>query len=186
MILRPQHETFFISDLHLGHKAILEFSGAWRGGTTLDDHHDWLIKQWNSVVKPDDRVYVLGDVCFGKDYMYILHRLNGWKDLVRGNHDKLSTSTYLEYFNHVYGLLKWEGYWLSHAPIHPMELRGKMNMHGHVHQHTIPDERYLSVTVENLEGIPLSATRLKEIFTKDGEGHKAPEFKCPPKVTDEL
>lgn len=184
-MIRPANEIFFISDLHIGHKAILTFAGKYREGESLDDHHDWLLKQWNSVVRPNDLVYVLGDVCFGKEHLYMLHRLHGYKNLVRGNHDQLSTSTYLEYFNHVYGLFKWERFWLSHAPIHPAELRGKMNMHGHVHQHSIPDPNYLNVCVENLRGIPISATRLREIFyTPSGEGHKAPEFVLSNEVKD--
>ena len=50
-----------ISDLHFGHTNILKFAGDLRGGTTSQEHDEWLITQWNSVVKKVDLVYVLGD-----------------------------------------------------------------------------------------------------------------------------
>ena len=54
--------TYFISDLHLGHRKILEYSPA-RGGKTIDEHDEWLVSQWNSVVRnKKDLVWVLGDI----------------------------------------------------------------------------------------------------------------------------
>lgn len=41
--------------------------------------------------------------------------------------------------NKVYSLVKYKGFWLSHAPIHPEELRGCKNIHGHCHDAVISD-----------------------------------------------
>lgn len=177
---RPQNETFFISDLHLGHKAIMNFSRPWREGSDVLEHNEWIVKQWNSVVRKNDMVWVCGDVIFGQDNLWYLHRMHGHKNLVRGNHDTLSTATYLKYFNNVYGLIKVDRFWLSHAPIHPAELRGRNNIHGHVHHNSIPDARYINVSVENLAGVPISLTRLLELYySQDGIKYKADEFKLP-------
>ncbi|MBX2986738.1 MAG: metallophosphoesterase [Bdellovibrionaceae bacterium] len=160
-----KHETYFISDLHLDHKRILEFSPC-RKGPSITDHNEWLIQNWNNTVTDQDKVYVLGDVVFSQEALELIGKLKGHKYLIRGNHDKLSTQAYLKYFNNVYGILKTHGFWLTHAPIHPNELRGKLNIHGHVHERSITlpdgslDERYINVCVEALNGIPISLTEI--------------------------
>ena len=48
-----------------------------------------LKRRWNEVVKPDDTVYHLGDVCMRKHQTeYWGRELNGNKILVLGNHDR--------------------------------------------------------------------------------------------------
>jgi calcineurin-like phosphoesterase family protein len=163
-------EEYAIGDLHLGHKAILHFSPQ-RGGSNVDEHNEWIIHQWNSTVKhKNDMVWVMGDVAFSLEALKLVGRLKGYKRLVRGNHDQQSTENYLEYFNNVFGIVKHNGLWLSHAPIHPRELRGKFNVHGHVHQNTIPDRRYFNVSVEALNGIPIKLTEIKERLGTFPEG----------------
>ena len=50
-----------------------------------------LVNNWNSVVKPEDHVYHLGDFCFGnvEKWNWCLEpgRLNGHIHLILGNHD---------------------------------------------------------------------------------------------------
>jgi len=150
-------KVYFISDLHLGHKSICEFSGPARGGvTTVDEHDNYIIDRWNSIVTKHDLVYVLGDVCFDMKSLPCLKEMKGTKHLIYGNHDKFSHGVYTKYFNKIHGFMKYKGTaWLSHAPIHPMELRGKPNIHGHVHANSIPDPRYINVSVEALRGVPI-------------------------------
>ena len=53
--------VFITSDLHFGHdKAFLY---APRGFSTITEHDATVISNWNSVIAPEDIVYVLGDVC---------------------------------------------------------------------------------------------------------------------------
>lgn len=167
-------KKWVISDLHLGHKRILEYSGEYRGGTTPEEHDEWIIAQWNSVVHKGDLVYVLGDVAMDAESLKLVKRLKGMKNLVRGNHDILSTQAYLEHFNSVFGLHHYRGlFWMSHAPIHPAELRGRFNLHGHVHQNSImrrgdvgdtPDERYINACVEMSYGVPQDLDALYEKY----------------------
>lgn len=39
-------------------------------------------------------------------------------------------------------------FWLSHCPLHPEELRGRLNIHGHVHTNSVRDQRYINVSFE--------------------------------------
>lgn len=149
------------SDLHFGHKNIQRFRG---GIQSEEDNRQLICYDWKQLVGKKDDVYVLGDAAFTMDTLHEFGSLPGYrKFLVRGNHDCLDTSVYLKYFTQVYGLLKYKEFWLSHAPIHPDELRGKVNLHGHVHYESIRkpfnpatdvkqelDPRYFNCCVENV------------------------------------
>lgn len=80
-------ETFFISDLHFGHKNCLAFDN--RPFKTVEEHDAALIELWNSVVGMDDEVWILGDISWHgvQKTAEIFNQLNGIKHLCRGNHD---------------------------------------------------------------------------------------------------
>lgn len=155
-------KIYYIADLHFGHANILSFSPEYRGGSNIDEHDEWLIQQWNSVVRKRDSVYVLGDVAFSREGLAKCGRLAGDKKLIMGNHDKYPAASYLDYFRGLSGVMKHRGFWLSHAPIHPEELRGIRNIHGHVHSKTIDDHRYINVSVEAVGGLPLCLDEILE------------------------
>lgn len=139
--------VWFTSDLHFGHKNIHKF----RLEVESEEENRQRIKDdWNRLVTKRDDVYVLGDAAFTEDTLEEFKNLPGRKFLIRGNHDEFSSYNYLQYFQDVYGLKKYKEFWLSHAPIHPDELRGKINLHGHVHYQSINDPRYVNMSVENL------------------------------------
>ena len=153
---------YVIADLHLGHDKILIFSPS-RGGPTVktvEQHDQWIIKQWNSVVTKQDVTIVLGDVAFSKDALAKVKLLNGTKHLVFGNHDKFSIAEYLKYFSKIHGFYKKQArkgvkVWLSHPPIHPHSLRDLVNIHGHTHANcVVGDKRYVCVSVEHSDGVP--------------------------------
>lgn len=78
---------FLTSDLHFGHDR--EFLWGPRGFQSSLEHDEAIIANWNSVVTPEDHVYVLGDLML-EDDVYgasCVRRLNGHLHLVRGNHD---------------------------------------------------------------------------------------------------
>lgn len=139
--------VWFTSDLHFGHKNIHKFR---EGVDSEEENRHTIIRHWNRLVTKRDDVYILGDVAFNGETLTELSKLLGRKFLVRGNHDDFSARTYLQTFEDVFGLKSYKGFWLSHAPIHPNELRYKVNIHGHVHSNTIPDKRYFNVSVDNL------------------------------------
>ncbi len=155
-------EPYFCSDLHFGHKRIGEFR-SYLGITSEEDNRARIKQDWCQLVTKRDIVYVLGDACFTMETVVDFATLPGKKILIRGNHDLLDTQVYLKYFDDIYGILKYKGMWLSHPPIHPDELRNKVNLHGHVHNSTIPDSRYFNCCPENL--IPLTGKSLISLTT---------------------
>jgi len=153
-------EIYFISDLHFGHLNYKRFV-PWIKDMDHDEYIELMVVRWNSVVKKNDVVWVLGDVAFNAKGLITFDRLLGIKHLVRGNHDNLSTLSYLKFFNSIQGIVKKHSYWLSHCPIHPEELRGKKNIHGHVHQNELKDRDYIYVGADKLEGYPISLNQIR-------------------------
>lgn len=156
--------VFFISDLHLGHRKILDFEPMRLGEpvSCLEAHDEILVERILKTVNKRDILWVLGDVAFSKQGLAMLaDTIPCRMKLVRGNHDQFAMTNY-SMFEEVLGLVKYKGFWLSHAPIHPAELRGIKNIHGHVHSQSIPDERYINVCVEALSGYPVNLDHLRE------------------------
>lgn len=110
-------------------------------------------------------VYFLGDVAFDEDHMELISGLPGRKILVSGNHDDLvPLSLQAKVFEGIHGMVKYKEFWLTHAPIHPAELRGKVNIHGHVHSASIEDDRYINACPDNIGRFFLSLHEAREII----------------------
>lgn len=79
---------FFTSDLHLGHVNIMKY-GRGDDFADLDDMRESFITNINSMVSPDDELYILGDVVMAHRAEQLPHldRINGRKHLILGNHD---------------------------------------------------------------------------------------------------
>lgn len=160
---------FFISDTHFGHANILKFVGQnglpIRGGFhNVHEMNEHMIEQWNSVVRPQDKIYHLGDVTMFKQLDgRILNRLNGHKRLVRGNHDVAPTRQYLQWFEEVYACRVLDRIIFTHIPIHPNSLeRFVGNVHGHIHERPTFGPKYLNVSVEAVDYTPVSLEDIKK------------------------
>lgn len=156
--------TFVCADTHFGHRNILSFKRedgtSLRPFTTIEDHDDSLVERWNSVVKDEDRVYLLGDVVINRKALSTLGLLKGRKCLVKGNHDIFKLKDYLPYFDDLraYVVQKFEDrkVILSHIPIHPESVgRFGINVHGHLHYNKIDDPRYICVSMEHIDYTPV-------------------------------
>jgi len=160
---------FFIADPHLGHQGIERFRGI-----TTTKNTEWILDAWRSKVKKRDRVWVLGDAAFDEDHLLLFKDLPGKsKILVKGNHDDLTpTAAQARVFDEIHGMVKFKEFWLTHCPMHQQELRGRPNIHGHVHSFSVPDPRYLNACAERLEqnfGSPLiSLSQVREHFRSQG------------------
>ena len=162
-------EVYFIGDMHLGHKNIQKY----RDVENEEAQYEQLKEKWHSVITKRDRVYLLGDACFTVERLKDLSTWTGDKVLICGNHD-LDRVTMKEIvdsgaYSAVYSLLKYKEFWLSHCPVHPDELRGKMCIHGHIHNHLIDDDRYINVCVEHVDGIPRSLQSIREQIYKENK-----------------
>ncbi len=81
---------FVTSDLHIGHKKVLEFCPESRPFMSVEEMHYFMIFNWNNRISDNDIVYILGDVSFAKPQYTdaVLSQLQGYKVLISGNHDK--------------------------------------------------------------------------------------------------
>lgn len=140
------NNVFFISDWHIGHQAMCEFTN-WDGTParnfdTYEKVDCAIIENWNSIVSKKDTVYVLGDLAYSakKEYVEtVLNQLN-YKELklIGGNHDLWSTQWYLRYVKYIRGCMHLDNFLLTHIPVHPdCKGRFKLNIHGHIHSQII-------------------------------------------------
>lgn len=77
------------SDSHFFHRNIIKYSKR-DSFSSVEEMDEMMIKAWNSCVKPNDRVYHLGDLTLSKDLEQLeklSKRLFGDKYLIPGNHD---------------------------------------------------------------------------------------------------
>lgn len=165
-------KIFLVADTHFGHENVLNFKR--EDGSPLRDfpdinfHDEYLISRWNSVVGVNDKVYHLGDVGFKSfsKLSLILGRLNGQKVLIKGNHDGFKLSQYQQYFKDIRGTHQLDKFILSHIPIHPCSIsRWKANIHGHVHDKSLVDPRYINVSVENINYTPIDFEEIRSKFS---------------------
>jgi calcineurin-like phosphoesterase family protein len=127
--------------------------------------NEHIIKRWNEVVNKKDVTYLLGDVSMeSKNFYYLLDRLNGVINVILGNHDRRQDiPELLKYVNSVAGMIDFKGdYILTHCPVHPsqLEFRYSYNIHGHVHENSLEDPRYINVSCEVVDYTPKLITEL--------------------------
>lgn len=183
---------WFTSDTHFGHTNIIKFCK--RPWETTEEMDEALIERWNSVVKPDDIVFHLGDFAFATNgrWKEIIQRLDGHIYLIVGNHDEIrypghqvfdlfegvTTQLALKidnrhiYLNH-YPFLCYGGAYRSSG-------QAVIQLYGHVHSGPHcegKDTDRLSITfpyqydvgVDNNNYTPVSWEQVKEIIQKQVE-----------------
>jgi calcineurin-like phosphoesterase family protein len=121
-----------------------------------------LVERWNQTVKPNDKIYVLGDVAMRSKHMHVMSQLHGDKVLIKGNHDIFKMKEYATYFRDIRAYHVMNGCLLSHIPIHPASMgRFGCNIHGHLHYREVTtdqdqiDPRYICVSVEHTNYAPI-------------------------------
>ena len=78
--------NYYIADTHFGHDNIRRLSH--RPFKTIEEMDKTITNNWNSRVRDNDDVYILGDFSYkSKDPISYLKQLNGRKHLIVGNHD---------------------------------------------------------------------------------------------------
>ena len=151
--------VLFIADLHLGHESM----AVKRGFEDAEAMFQHLKAKWNAKVHKRDLVYILGDVAMeNSKHYHLLKELKGLKYVVLGNHDMRKDVIELQkYVDGIAGMVKYKGIFLTHCPIHPMELgyRVSRNIHGHLHENVVyvsgmPDPRYIGVSCEQVDYTP--------------------------------
>jgi calcineurin-like phosphoesterase family protein len=184
--------TFLVSDTHFGHAGVCRFTEAdgvtkIRPWTDPDEMDEEMIRRWNDRVRPNDKVYHLGDVVINRKALPTLARLNGDKVLIRGNHDIFRDDEYREYFRELRAYHVLNGMILSHIPVHEASLgRFGVNIHGHLHTSRVKrargvdartgtvlygtenDVRYHCVCVEQTDFAPILLEDVYKRITAEG------------------
>jgi calcineurin-like phosphoesterase family protein len=109
---------------------------------TADEMDEEMVRRWNDTVRPNDKVYHLGDVVINRKALGIMRRLNGDKVLIRGNHDIFRDDEYRQHFRELRAYHVLNGMILSHIPLHEASLgRFGVNIHGHLHANRVVKPR---------------------------------------------
>ena len=187
--------TFLVSDTHFGHAGVCRFTHPddpevkLRPWSDPDEMDEEMVRRWNERVRPTDKVYHLGDVVINRRALRTLHRLNGDKVLIRGNHDIFRDEEYRTYFRELRAYHVLNGMILSHIPVHEASLgRFGVNIHGHLHASRVKrargvdaktgavlygtdnDPRYHCVCVEQTDFAPILLDDVyKRIQAEGGE-----------------
>ena len=134
--------VYFISDLHLGHANILRIDN--RPFSSIEEHDEVIMQNWNNRVHSNDEVWILGDISFYRvpRVVEILRLLNGKKRLCIGNHDGayMKSAEFrgcfeeIGYYKKIH-LGKKFGIICSHYPIPCFDMHryGWLHLYGHVH-----------------------------------------------------
>ena len=158
-------KRFVISDMHFGHENIIQYAN--RPFSCAEECDATIINNWNTIVQPRDRVYVLGDVAMAKRHIEKIGLCNGKKILIMGNHDIFDLKYYTPFFEDIRSckVLKTEkgNILLTHFPIHKMQNeRWLHNIHGHTHDVNVDDKDsfYINACVEIIGYKPLLLNKL--------------------------
>ena len=147
---------FFTSDTHFCHDRGFLYEP--RGFSSIEEHDETIIENWNKTVKSEDVIYLLGDSMLNDNDKGIqcLNKLHGLILFIRGNHDSderiyriyhecpniVFVANGSENFCVVAALKKFKGYnvYLSHYPTYTSYIENMaplkhhlLNLHGHTH-----------------------------------------------------
>lgn len=186
---------YFISDTHFDHTNIISFCG--RPFEDTEAMNYVLVRDWNNTVKPEDTVYFLGDLTFGRGrrpHKFWLDKLNGNIIFIKGSHDyeqregetgiTVCTNLVTEEFPNVsfHDSLEIEldnqKFFLVHDPDHvPSDWTGWV-IHGH-HHNNYPTEyplisfsaKRVNVSVELIGYKPILATTILQLMEDNTHGN---------------
>ena len=142
------NQIFVVSDLHFGHDRAFIYSP--RGFSSIEEHDETIISNWNNTIDNDDDIYVLGDLILGDNEAGVrkLERLNGKLHIIFGNHDTDIRKELYKSLPNVVEICGWATiikyrkyhFYLSHFPTLTGNLEKEslyqmtLNLFGHTHQ----------------------------------------------------
>lgn len=136
------------SDFHFGHNR--EFIWKARGFSSVDEMNETILTKYNALIKPEDNIYILGDLMLGSpDNIEYIKQLHGKLHIVLGNHDTdtrakmycglanvVEVNYAIKFDYHKYH------FYMSHFPTLTGNLEKEsltqmtLNLYGHTHQKT--------------------------------------------------
>ena len=166
---------FFSADIHGNHAKILDYCN--RPYKDILHMRADFISRWNSVVKTDDDVYILGDLWMGKDgssantLQSFLRRVKGNKHLVLGNHDVMRPFTYLKLgIQTVHTSLFVDEFFLCHDHTWALMLPAEQKtLCGHVHTFWKTLKNCVNVGVDVWDYTPVRLDDIRDMFNSKKE-----------------
>ena len=147
--------------------------------SSTNEMDDTIIDRINDCVKPEDHLYMLGDIAMKKAYLQLIKGITcRHLRLILGNHDIFPYQDYAAVgFKKISSYRVIDGIMFSHIPIHPTSLgRFRANVHGHTHTNPGPPHHvrhdgvivpYVNISVEATNYRPVDLAwinnRIKEI-----------------------
>lgn len=159
---------YFTSDYHFGHKNITKYRPQF---SSVEEMEEVIIKNHNKIVKPNDVIYILGDLTFynKEKTIEIIKKLSGRKIWIVGNHD--SKKVYkkpevAELFEGIYDFLqikyKNQKFILCHYPFESWKDQGHgaIHLYGHVHEQVdklknIPNRYHVGVDTNDFKPVSI-------------------------------
>jgi len=139
----------------------------------MEAHDKHVIDGILNEVTKRDILWLLGDCFFDESTLAYLRDMKAHVSQVHfipGNHDTdkphrqelVRQMVKEDLVDNVGSMYKYKTFWLTHPPMHSRELYGRVNIHGHVHRKTVPDERYINVSAENVRYKPVNMQQLAD------------------------
>lgn len=183
------NDDWVCSDLHLGHTEILHFDN--RDFPTIEDHDAIILLNLIHSVRPNDKLYVLGDMFWYKDMGLAdswLSQIPGNKFFIKGNHDYKETIKLYEKHGVYLGEQKMvkmskDRVVLNHFPMRSWDCshHGTHHLYGHHHgdiEHT-PYGKSMDVCIKLNNYFPFNyRTQIKpvldsrDVYYIPGDHHK--------------
>ena len=150
--------------------------------------NETLIKNFNSLIKPSDTIYILGDFAMKGTYenlAFLMNRLNGSKHYIIGNHCKekhyiqMESDGIIESINQATGIsINGQYIWISHYAhrVWDKSHHGSWHLYGHSHGSLPPIGLSWDVGVDNNNYFPVSFDQLSKIMNNRNNEIKALEY----------
>lgn len=157
-------KVFLISDTHFNHFNIIKYCN--RPFETIEQMNNTIIENWNKTIKPDDKVFFLGDFGFGtiEHLKELCSKLNGNKEIILGNHDQSKRPNQWRSIGfreaHKYPIIYRNFYILSHEPLFMNDTMPYLNIHGHIHGECLDGKNHFNVSCEVLNYMPIDFEKL--------------------------
>lgn len=158
---------YYISDTHFNHTNIIKYAN--RPFSSVDEMNDIMVQNWNNAIKPNDVVIHGGDVAMknSKFDINMIRNLNGYKILVKGNHDYSKKTMNGWGFNEIYTSFydKKSGIFVNHRPLINendsyrvgLYTQCKIFLYGHIHEKIMENlQKSKNICVEHTNYTPIS------------------------------
>lgn len=144
-----------------------------------EESEQLIIDNWNKTINKRDKIFILGDISMEKPEVAVqfLKKLKGVIEIIPGNHDIKSIKSFVENGFKVSPSRLYKEFWLSHFPIHPLQVENvKGNIHGHIHVPGFIEDlgeykpvidlgkKYFNVNVEFNNYTPINFEEIRKYF----------------------